>query len=191
MQKSQFTDAQIVAILIILLLQQAEKGEQTIAEVCRQHNIAEKTSTAGAAASGAPMPARPPACASWRRRTPGSNAYWPNGTWRSTSSRNCFKKVEAAPDPIKERRVGVSYARERGLSQRRACSLLGLARATARYQAGHEQDGPLTKQLRQIRDAYPRFGVRRAHALLRKAGQDVSHKPINHKPINHKRVQRL
>jgi putative transposase len=38
MQKSQFTDAQIVAIL-----QQAEKGEQTIADVCRQHNIAENT----------------------------------------------------------------------------------------------------------------------------------------------------
>ncbi len=38
MQKSQFTNAQIVAIL-----QQAEKGEKPIAEVCRQHNIAENT----------------------------------------------------------------------------------------------------------------------------------------------------
>lgn len=38
MQKSQFTDEQIVAIL-----QQAEKSEQTIAEVCRQQNIAENT----------------------------------------------------------------------------------------------------------------------------------------------------
>ena len=38
MQKSQFTDEQIVAIL-----QQAEKGEQTIADVCRQHNIADNT----------------------------------------------------------------------------------------------------------------------------------------------------
>ena len=38
MQKSQFTDAQIVAIL-----QQAEKGEEPVAEVCRQHNIAENT----------------------------------------------------------------------------------------------------------------------------------------------------
>ena len=36
MQKSQFTDEQIVAIL-----QQAEKGDAPIAEVCRQHNIAE------------------------------------------------------------------------------------------------------------------------------------------------------
>jgi putative transposase len=38
MQKSQFTDAQIVAIL-----QQAERGDTPIAEVCRQHNIAENT----------------------------------------------------------------------------------------------------------------------------------------------------
>ena len=38
MQKSQFTDEQIVAIL-----QQAEKGDAPIAEVCRQHNIAENT----------------------------------------------------------------------------------------------------------------------------------------------------
>lgn len=46
MQKSQFTDAQIVAVL-----QQADrryplqflKGEQTIAEVCRQHNISENS----------------------------------------------------------------------------------------------------------------------------------------------------
>jgi len=34
MQKNQFTDEQIVAIL-----QQAEKGEKTVAEVCRQHNV--------------------------------------------------------------------------------------------------------------------------------------------------------
>ncbi len=38
MQKSQFTDEQIVA-----LLQQAEKGDKPISEVCRQHNIAENT----------------------------------------------------------------------------------------------------------------------------------------------------
>ena len=38
MQKNQFTDEQIVAIL-----QQAEKGEQTIAEVCRQHNVSENS----------------------------------------------------------------------------------------------------------------------------------------------------
>jgi putative transposase len=38
MQKNQFTDAQIIAIL-----QQVEKGEQTVAEVCRQHNVSENS----------------------------------------------------------------------------------------------------------------------------------------------------
>ena len=38
MQKNQFTDEQIVVIL-----QQAEKGGQTIAEVCRQHNVSENS----------------------------------------------------------------------------------------------------------------------------------------------------
>lgn len=38
MQKNQFTDAQIVAVL-----QQAEKGDHTIADVRRQHNISENT----------------------------------------------------------------------------------------------------------------------------------------------------
>lgn len=38
MQKNQFSDEQIVAIL-----QQAEKGEKTVAEVCRQHNVSENS----------------------------------------------------------------------------------------------------------------------------------------------------
>jgi putative transposase len=38
MQKNQFTDEQILAIL-----QQAEKGQQTIAEVCRQYNVSENS----------------------------------------------------------------------------------------------------------------------------------------------------
>ena len=38
MKKGQFTDEQIVSIL-----QEAEKGEKTISELCREHNIAEAT----------------------------------------------------------------------------------------------------------------------------------------------------
>lgn len=38
MQKSQFSDEQIVAIL-----QQAQRGDKTISEACRQHNISENT----------------------------------------------------------------------------------------------------------------------------------------------------
>ena len=78
----------------------------------------------------------------------------------------------------------MAYACKRGLSQRRACSLAGLARATARYNARPDQEQPLVQELQRIKDAHPRFGVRRVHALLKGKGQ-------SHKPINHKRVQRL
>lgn len=38
MHKNQFTDQQIVAIL-----QQAETGQQTLSELCRQHNVSENS----------------------------------------------------------------------------------------------------------------------------------------------------
>ena len=75
----------------------------------------------------------------------------------------------------------MAAARERGLSQRQACQLADIARSSVRYEAKPDQEGPIAQELRQIKDAYPRFGIRRAHALLRKSGQAV----------NHKRVQRL
>ena len=75
----------------------------------------------------------------------------------------------------------VSQAVERGLSQRKACRLAILARSSARYQAHPRDDQPLREQLEQIKHKYPRFGVPRAHALLRAGGQ----------VINHKRVERV
>ena len=75
----------------------------------------------------------------------------------------------------------MAVAKEHGLSQRHACQLADIARSSARYEARPDQAGPLAQELRQIRDAHPRFGIRRAHALLRAKGH----------AINHKRVQRL
>lgn len=67
------------------------------------------------------------------------------------------------------------------MSQRRACRLLEVARATARYLPHPEQEERLLEELQQLKEQHPRFGIRRAHALLRNTGQ----------VINHKRVQRL
>lgn len=70
----------------------------------------------------------------------------------------------------------------RGLSQRRACALLGLARSTARYRhRSQEAEGELVERIRELACKHPRFGYRRVGALLRRDG----------KPVNHKRVYRL
>ena len=81
-----------------------------------------------------------------------------------------------------ERRAAVAGARERfGLSERRACRLVGIGRATLRYEPRRGEDGELRRRLRELAAERPRFGYRRLHALLRREGIAV----------NHKRVERL
>jgi putative transposase len=70
----------------------------------------------------------------------------------------------------------------RGLSQRRACALLGLARSTARYLSrSRPAESELVERIRRLAKQHPRFGYRRVGALLRREG----------KPVNHTRVYRL
>jgi putative transposase len=75
----------------------------------------------------------------------------------------------------------VQFLVERGLSERRACALLGAARATIQYQARAGRDDTLPARIAQLARAHPRYGYRRVWALLRREGQVV----------NRKRVQRL
>jgi len=81
------------------------------------------------------------------------------------------------------RRAVVHQVRERyGISERRACQLVGIGRSTLRYhRRPHPEEESLRQRLRELAAARPRFGYRRLHVLLRRAGVI----------INHKRVERL
>jgi putative transposase len=69
-----------------------------------------------------------------------------------------------------------------GVSQRKACALVGIWRGTCRYQAkGNEEEALLRQRLRDLAAARPRLGSPRPGALLR---QELG-------VINHKRVERL
>ncbi len=69
-----------------------------------------------------------------------------------------------------------------GLSQRRACAIVGQHRATQRHTPTEpDPDGPLRAALRGFARSHPRWGYRRAHAVLRREGHCV----------NRKKVQRL
>lgn len=66
-----------------------------------------------------------------------------------------------------------------GVSERRACTVVGVARASVRYRVrGRAQDGPLRRRLVALAGERPRFGYRRLHALLRREGVRVNHKRI-------------
>jgi putative transposase len=79
-----------------------------------------------------------------------------------------------------ERRAVVQQVQERyGLSQRRACQLLGIGRSTARYRPkARAGEAALRQRLRDLAAERPRFGYRRLHALLRREGVIVNHKRI-------------
>jgi putative transposase len=79
-----------------------------------------------------------------------------------------------------ERRAAVQRVRGRyGLSERRACRLVGIGRSTLRYRRrGSADEEELRQQLRTLAAERPRFGYRRLHALLRREGVGVNHKRI-------------
>lgn len=53
-----------------------------------------------------------------------------------------------------------------------------MAHSSARYQAHPHDDQALAERLEQIKHKYPRFGVPRAHAVLRAEGQEVNRKRV-------------
>ena len=69
--------------------------------------------------------------------------------------------------------------RRLGLSQRRACQIVGQHRSTQRYRpADADPDRDLRARLRKFSRKHPRWGYRRAHTVLRREGHQVNRKKI-------------
>jgi putative transposase len=66
-----------------------------------------------------------------------------------------------------------------GMSQRRAYQIVGQHRSTQRHQPTEpDPDRELRARLRRFAKRHPRWGYRRAHAVLRGEGQVVNRKKI-------------
>lgn len=73
------------------------------------------------------------------------------------------------------RREQVAFARERGLSQRRACELLEVSRSTLSYKpVGADRDAPAIDAMKRLAAQYPRYGYRRIRIFLRREGLHMS-----------------
>ena len=77
------------------------------------------------------------------------------------------------------RRTAVGVLEQRfAMSERRACTLVALARSSCRYQSQTADSGALRERLRVLAPARPRLGYRRLHVLLRREGFRVNHKCV-------------
>jgi putative transposase len=81
---------------------------------------------------------------------------------------------------VTERRDGVRFLLDGGLSVPRACALLQIPRSTFLYVAKPEDDTELLAQIQELATRHPRYGYRRISVLLRRSTV-----------VNEKRVRRL
>ena len=73
------------------------------------------------------------------------------------------------------RRAQVAYVEQRGLSRRRACALLSVARSSVGYQSRLAlKDAPVVAVMRELAVQYPRYGYRRIQAFLARQGHVMS-----------------
>ena len=72
------------------------------------------------------------------------------------------------------RRCQVAFAEQRGLSVRRACALLSVARSAMRYESRlARRDAPVVAAMRELAAQYPRYGYRRIQVFLGRRGQSA------------------
>ena len=77
------------------------------------------------------------------------------------------------------RRAAVRLVQQaHGLSERRACRLIGIGRSSCRYQALPGRDDELRERLPELAAKWRRFGYRGLHRLLRREGVEVNHKRL-------------
>jgi putative transposase len=73
------------------------------------------------------------------------------------------------------RRHQVGYLVGRGISQRRACRLIGVARSALRYESRIEaKDTPVIEAMKRLSAQYTRYGYRRIRIFLSREGHEMS-----------------
>ena len=80
--------------------------------------------------------------------------------------------------PAGEREAVAHLVQEHEVSQRRACSVLGICRMMVRYTSVRPDDTVLRERMRAIAHERRRFGYRRIHVLLKREGTPVNHKKL-------------
>src|SRR5437016_3485619 len=76
---------------------------------------------------------------------------------------------------VPARREQVTFAGKRGLSQRRACKLIKVARSALRYRSRKAaRDAPVLARMAELSAQYPRYGYRRVRVFLGRDGHQMS-----------------
>ena len=75
-----------------------------------------------------------------------------------------------------QRREAVAYLRSHyGVSERRACRVVGQPRSVQWYRSRRPPQDALKRRIKEIAEVRVRYGYKRIHVLLRREGWPINH----------------
>ncbi len=165
MKKTRFTEEQMVTIL-------READENSVPEVAKKHGVSSQTIYGWRKHYGTLEPADVKRLRQLEQE---------NGRLKKMVADRDLE-IDVLKEITRKRLVGarvrrqqVAYAHGRGLSSRRACALLSVARSTLGYQSRLAvRDAPAIAVMRELAGQYPRYGYRRIRIFLKRAGHAMS-----------------
>nr|WP_156025749.1 IS3 family transposase [Sphingomonas phyllosphaerae] len=173
MKRKQFLEEQIIGIL-----KEAEAGA-VVTELCRKHGMSSATYYAWKAKFGGLEVSDAKRLRSLEEENARLKRLLADTMLDNAGLKDLlFKKVVT---PAAKRQAVAHLQATLGMSERRACMVIGANRTSMRYRSCRADDGDLRSRLRELAQQRRRFGYRRLHILLRRDGIT----------INRKKTQRL
>ncbi|HEY2906249.1 MAG TPA: IS3 family transposase [Vicinamibacterales bacterium] len=165
MKKTRFTDEQMVTIL-------READEKPVPEVAKKHGVSAQTIYAWRKHYGTLEPTD----VKRLRQLETENGRLKKMVADRDLEIDVLKEINAKKMVgARVRRQQVAYARTRGLSGRRACALLSVARSTVGYVSRLQvRDAPAVQAMRDLAGQYPRYGYRKIRIFLARQGHAMS-----------------
>ncbi|WP_132896266.1 IS3 family transposase [Sphingomonas sp. PP-CC-3A-396] len=173
MKRKQFSEEQIIGIL-----KEAEAGA-VVTDLCRRHGMSSATYYAWKAKFGGLEVSDAKRLRALEEENGRLKRLLADTMLDNAGLKDLlFKKMVT---PAAKREAVAHLQAALGMSERRACAVVGADRKSMRYRSCRSDDGDLRSRLRELAQQRRRFGYRRLHILLRRDGIT----------INRKKTQRL
>ncbi|PWR17929.1 IS3 family transposase [Zavarzinia aquatilis] len=170
MKRKQFSEEQIIGIL-----KEAEAGA-VVTEICRRHGLSSATFYASKAKYGGLEVSEAKRLRALKDENAKLKRLLADAMLDNAGLKELLFKKMVTPAG---RREAVAHLRRMlGMSERRACRVIGADRTRVRYRPRRGDDGALRERLRALALERRRFGYRRLHILLCREGLVVNRKKV-------------
>ena len=164
MKKSRFREEQMVTIL-------READRRPVPEVAKQHGVSAQTIYSWRKHFGTLEPAD----VKRLRQLEQENGRLKKMVADRDLEIDVLKEITRKMVGACVRRQQVASARRRGLSSRRACAVLSVARSTLGYESRlRQRDAPALAVMRELAGQYPRYGYRKILVFRARRGHPMS-----------------